>query len=204
MSVEADIQRGMFGRNSEKTFIDKILSRQDVESIRELIKKPKLTREDVLEILYLISGVESKLLNYDEWDRYVILKYFVWVREFAKVTEHIFDLEDDLKEKTRTCKNCKGKKEPKKSESVCSCGNFEPMFMMTDRTKKMLLNNARHIEHNLKFLVDLYLNIGRTSLSVNATGIMEILKNKYEISYPQAQINANNQDLGGSFLRLRK
>ena len=42
------------------------------------------------------------------------------------------------------------------------------------------------MEHNIKFLVDLYLNIGRTSLSVGATGLMEILKNKYEIVYPGA------------------
>ena len=42
------------------------------------------------------------------------------------------------------------------------------------------------MEHNVKFLVDLYFNLARTTLSKGATGFLEILKNKYEISYPNA------------------
>lgn len=154
---EQQLSNALFGQQSEKTFIDKILARQDVDALRELIKKPKLTRADLLEILYLLSGAEAKLLNYGEWDRYVILKFFVWIREFIKVAELLYDYQEELE-----------KKNPELSE----------------RTRRLLDNNERLIEHNAKFLIDLYLNIGRTSLSIGATGMMELLKNKYEVVYP--------------------
>jgi hypothetical protein len=52
------------------------------------------------------------------------------------------------------------------------------------RCKQLLYNNERLIEHNAKFLIDLYLNIGRTTLSLGGTGFLETLKNKYELTYP--------------------
>ena len=160
MSFEEAIQRSMTGSNPEKTFIDKILAREDVNAIRELVRKPRLTRSDLLDILYLLSSVESKLLNYNEWDRYIILKFFVWVREVVQFAEMMYDYTEDLK------------KEEILSKEVA------------DATNEQLLSNIqRLLEHCIKFLVDLYLNIGRTTLSVGATGLLEILKNKYEMAY---------------------
>jgi hypothetical protein len=157
------LQNQLFGKQSEKTFIDKILARQDVDAIRELIRKGKLTREQLLEILYMMSSSESKLWSFTQWDRYVILKYFVWVREFVKVAELLFDFEEYLN---------------KQKED-------NPDFEISKMTKKLINNNVKLIEHNIKFLIDLYFNIARTSLSVNATGFTEILNNKYEVSYDQ-------------------
>ena len=147
-------------QDSEKTFIDKVLAKENVDELRELIKKKEMTREDMLEILYLISGVESKLLNYSSWDRHIVLKYFVWIREFTKIMEILYDYSDNL-EKNKD--------------------------QLTDRTTQLLDNIKRLLSHNCKFMIDLYLNIGRTSLSLGATGVMEILKNKYEIVYPNQQ-----------------
>lgn len=176
MGFEQNLQSGIFSGQSEKTFIDKILAKDDVNAIREIIKKPKLNRENLLELLYLLSSTEAKLLNYSDWDRYITLKFFVWIREFVKVAELLYDYQDDLKIKEK-----QGKME------------------LSERTKKLLSNNERLIEHNAKFLIDLYFNIGRTTLSLGATGVMEILKNKYEISYPLGQgVNTPvNQDKGG-------
>lgn len=161
MELEKNLQNGLFEAGGEKTFIDKILARKDVEELREIVKKNRLSRSDMLEILYLLSSVESKLLNFSEQDRYIVLKFFVWIREVVKVAEQLFDYRESLEEKQ------------KKGE-----------FKITQRTERLLKNSELMIEHNVKFLVDLYLNIGRTTLSIGATGIMEILKNKYEISYP--------------------
>lgn len=157
MGFEDSLAHTIFNTSSEKTFIDKILARQDVDKIEELISKPKLKREDLLKLLYLLSGNEAKLLNYGAWDRYVILKFFVWIREFIKIAELLYDYQDDLKKKKRK---------------------------LTPRTDKLLYNNERLIEHNAKFLIDLYFNIARTTLSLGATGLMELLKNKYEVVYP--------------------
>lgn len=161
--LEQALQSQLFTQGKEKTFIDKILAKEDNEKIRELVKKNTLTRSDLLELLYLLSSVESKLLNYGEWDRYVILKFFVWIREFVKVSELLYDYQDEQKKKTKH---------------------------LSERAKKLFENNQRLFEHNVKFLVDLYLNIGRTTLSLKGSGFMELLNNKFELAYPQA--NQNN------------
>ena len=95
-NFEQAIAQQVFSKQQEKTFIDKILAKQDIEGVRELIKKPRLKREELLELLYLLTSTESKLLNYGEWDRYIILKYFVWVREFIKISELLFDYKEYL------------------------------------------------------------------------------------------------------------
>ncbi len=182
---EQELQSSLFSGQSEKSYIDKLLAKSDVDRIRELIRTNKLTREDLLELLYLLSGNESKLLNYGEWDRYIILKFFVWIREFVKIAEIMFDYQDDLKVRENTCKHCRKLREPKQDDNnKCGCKEFVPVSKLSERTKQLLFNNERYIEHNVKFLIDLYLNIGRTTLSLGATGIMELLKNKYEVIYP--------------------
>lgn len=158
---EQALANSIFYNTGEKTFIEKILSRQDVQEVRELIKKPRLKREDLLELLYMLSSIESKLWNYSEWDRYIMAKYFVWIREFVAVCEQLFDYKEDLSKKEKQGK-----------------------IKLSERTIKIFENNMRLMEHNIKFLVDLYFNLGRTTLSLGATGFLEILKNKYEIHYP--------------------
>jgi hypothetical protein len=165
--IEDKISQSIFNKDNEKTYVDKLLAKDDVNNLREIIKKPKLSREDILDILYLLTSSESKLYNFNEWDRYVILKFFVWLREFVKVAEQLFDYEDKLIKK-----------------------NKEGKFNLSNRARELLENNKNLIEHNIKFLVDLYLNIGRTSLSLNATAFTEILNNKYEITYPTQQVVA--------------
>jgi hypothetical protein len=166
-SFESQMAGAMFSRQQERTFIDKIVARQDVEALRELTKKNNMTRAEILETLYLLTSVESKLLNYSEWDRYVQLKFFVWIREFIKCVELLFDYTDDLKLKAA---------DPNRH------------FKLTPRTQQLLDNCRRMLEHDVKFLVDLYLNIGRTTLSLGATGFDWLLKNKYEVVYPNQSI----------------
>lgn len=173
--LEDQIANKLFKKDSERTFIDKVLAKEDVNAIRELIKKPKLKREDLLELLYLIVGTEAKLLNFGAWDRYIILKYFVWVREFVKVAELSYDYEDDLKKQHQ-----KGK------------------IKLSSRTKKLLYNNQRLIEHNAKFLIDLYFNIARTTLSLGATGLIKLLETRFEMVYSQpGQTDQPRQQMGG-------
>ena len=183
MSIEENIQKGLFSQQSEKTYIDKVLARQDVDRIRDLIRKKELTREDLLEMLYLISGTESKLLNYTEWDRYIILKFFVWIREFVKILEILFDYEDQLNKQNNTCRHCGNSIKPKEKEKKCICENKEAVITLSSRSTKLLNNIRLMMEHNAKFLVDLYLNIARSSMSIGGVGFSELIKNKYEVVY---------------------
>jgi hypothetical protein len=173
MNIENEIAKSMFSSTPEKTFIDKIMVKDDVNAIKELIKKKNLTREQLLEILYLVSGNEAKMVNYSDWERYVILKFFVWIREFVKIAELMFDYRDYLEDTNKS------------------------HIHLNERTQKILDNNTMLIEHNAKFLIDLYLNISRTSLSVGATGFLELLKNKFEITYPQASAETGGQQQQG-------
>ena len=47
---------------------------------------------ELLELLYMCIGTEAKLVNLSDWDRYVVLKFFVWIREFIKVVESIVNV----------------------------------------------------------------------------------------------------------------
>ena len=165
---EQQVQQALFSQqNEEKSFIDKILAKEHVQRVKVLMRKPKLTRDDVLELLYLCSANETKLLNYSEWDRYIQLKFFVWMREFIKVAELLYDYQEKLEKK----------------------GN-----KLSKRTITLLKNNEMLIEHNAKFLIDLYFNMGRSTLSLGATGIMELLKTRFEFVYPNAQNLGTPQD----------
>lgn len=157
MSMAEAVQAIAVKKTNEKSFTDKILGKDDIEKIRHLMKKSPLSREDLLELLYLVSSSESKLYNFDERERYVLMKMFTWIRDFVTVNEYLYDL-DAEKYKSFTPNGIK------------------------------LLNNSKNVmEHLVKFIVDLYLNIARTSLSKNAVGFKEILNNKFEFSYDNRQ-----------------
>lgn len=164
---EEQLQKTFFSVQQEKTFIDKLLAREDVNNIKELMKKEKLERKDLLELLYLCGSVESKLLNFDEWDRYIQLKFFTWIRDFVNAAELMYDYRDYLNKKEK---------------------NGE--IVLRSRTQQILDNNERVIEHISKFLIDLYLNIGRSTLSLQANAFIELLKNKYEIAYPHMSLSS--------------
>lgn len=150
----------MFQGGAEKTFIDKLFSKEDTNRIRAIMRTDGLKREDLLELLNLLAGMEAKLVNLSSWDRYVLLKYFVWLREMLKVNMFLFDYQDAL-EKNK-------------------------LIELTPRAKELLANTKRLMEHNTKFLIDLYLSIERSTLSLGGTGFLETLKQKFEINYPSA------------------
>lgn len=162
MVWEEAIARNMDFSNREKTFSDKVFARDEVEKIRDLMRKDKLSRTDLNELLYLMSSTESKLLNLGQWDRYVMAKYYVWTREFFKQLELLFDYIEDIEAKEKDGK-----------------------IMLTPTTKKILQNNRRLAEHNIKFLVDFYFQIMRTSLSLGGQLVSDLLGQKFEFQYKQ-------------------
>lgn len=180
MSVEEAIEKNMFTGNVNKTFLDKLFGKEDIETLKKLSKKSPWKREDVNEVMYMLAGVESKLHNYSGWDRYVILKFYVWIRENVKALELLFDYKERL--------DGDGEVNERK---VLSSDNTsllleeipETHIKLSSVSKKLFENIRERMEHNIKFLVDLYLNIGRTSMSIGATAFLEALNNKYEISY---------------------
>lgn len=171
--LQSKLNEAVFNSNKEKTFIDKLLAKEDLQRIRELMQKTPLNRSEMLELLFMLSGASAKLQNYSQWERYVILKFFVWVREFAKIAEILFDYKEQL-------------------DAEEAAGRIH----LTKHAKQMIQNNISQIEHNTKFLVDLYLNISHTSLSLGGSGFMELLKNRFEMSYTQSDKPVVQKQMG--------
>jgi hypothetical protein len=100
------------------------------------------------------------------------------------MAENLYDYKDDLTTKTKTCKICDKRIDIEKTDEKCTCGiKFTPVFKLSENTGQIFENNMRLLEHNIKFLVDLYFNLARTTLSLGGTGFLEALKNKYEMVY---------------------
>ena len=238
--IEDQIERSIYQTNSEKTFVDKLLAKEDSARIRFLMKKSPLSRSDLNELLNLITSVQQKLANFNDWDRYIVLKFFVWVRESVKLGELFYDQQDDWHELENICITCNKMIKTKDQEKKCQCSTEEqdkkfndiateyndnvimlktnfgihsascelkkvqtPKVQLDKDTKKLFENTMRQMEHNIKFLTDLYLNIVSTTLSLGATAFKEISQNKYEISYPQSgtTLQPGQENKTGGFWR---
>jgi hypothetical protein len=162
-SFERYLNAKMFQGGGYKTFIDKVLAKENIGKIHDIIIKEELDRKDYLEILYLMSGEESKLLNYSGQERYILLLFFTWIRDLVNIAELIFEYRSYL--------------------TSAKPGSVGALSVRADRELKNVLHR---IEFDIKFLVDVWSQISRTSLSLGGTGLLEILKNKYEITYPVA------------------
>jgi len=169
LMFEKALEQSLFKKDPEKSFIDKLLAKNDVEKVRELMKKDNLTRSELLELLYQCTSNEIKLVNLGSRERYILLKFFVWIRETIKIAEIMYDNQDYLQAQEK-----------------------QGIIMLSPRCKKILKNNERLMEHNIKFLIDMYFIIARSTMSLGGTGFMELLKNKFEIAYPNmAEATAN-------------
>ena len=93
LSYEASLGRYIYGGGGqEKSFIDKTLARSDIDEIKEIMQKSDLERPDLLKLLYLLAGSEIKLVNFGEFDRYLLGKYYAWIRDFVATAENLYDV----------------------------------------------------------------------------------------------------------------
>lgn len=171
-TIEGAIRHQMYGQNPEKTYVDKLLDRKDVEKLEQLMMKEDLTREDLLKLLYMLSGIEIKLANLSEWDRYILGKYFTWIREFVKISEFLFDYMEKLDKEQF----------PKDGQ----------VMQTLEEVKKMQL-------HDVKFSVDVFLYIARSTLSIKGAAFDSLSTNRFDYQYntpPQAVQPAQPQKKG--------
>ncbi len=157
MQFEKLLSQKLHAQQTEKTFIDKLLGRREAERLRELIKKDDLTREELLELLYMLTNIELKLTNLQEYDRYLLGKYFTWVRDLTKLAEFLYDYEQQLEKF-----NFKKYKQEIKE--------------ILDQIKKMML-------HDVKFSVDVFLFLSRSTLGLEAFAFDSLSKSRFEYQY---------------------
>lgn len=182
MNYEDALGSRAFKSSADRTFIDKVLGRKEVEQLKELVEKEDLTRSDLLKLLYMLTGAELKIVNLSEWDRYLLGKYYTWIRDLVKVGEFLYDYEDNIK---------KGK--------VTFTQHKEEIDEGILSIKKMLL-------HDIKFSVDIYLYLTRSTLSLNGAAFDNLTKNRYEYeygNYPGQAVTPIEAEKPKSWWRLR-
>jgi len=157
-SIESMISKGLFSQNAEKTFVDKTLGKEDAAALREVVKKKELSREDLQVLSHLLTGTEQKLLNMNEHDRYLNGKFYTWIGDYISITGVLYDYLDDIRE-----------------------GNIK----VDNETRTNLARTKKSLTHDLKFLVGVYLYLGRSTLSVSGVGFDTLTTQRFEYDYKQ-------------------
>lgn len=154
-----------FSPSAEKSFTDKTLAREEIERIREIMKEVELSRSQIHELRNLLVGINIKLVNLDDNDRAVIGHLLAHLESLFQVEEELFEYIELIKLQK-------------------NIGND---------SLKLLISGRKKMEHNLKFMTDVYLYCVNSSLSLTAAAFNSYTSNKYEYSYaepknlPQAQ-----------------
>jgi len=81
---ENQLGKATFGEESERSKMDKVLSKEEVDRLREIVTKDLLEVDEVDEIINILVSTELKLTNFNENDRYILGKYLLWVSEYGK------------------------------------------------------------------------------------------------------------------------
>lgn len=165
----------LYGGGQDKTFVEKVLAKEEVNEIKELMCKESLTRPDLLKLLYLLAGNEIKLLNMGEFDRYLLGKFFAWVRDFVSVAEILFDYKDKV---------------DNQKIKISAMANAA-----LENSEKMLL-------HDIKFIIDVYCYLGRSTLSLGATAFDTFTSNRFEYNYSQNNPAASAPESKGISISL--
>ena len=174
-SYESYLRNYIHRPDVEKTFIDKVLGRQDAERLKELMAKSELTRNDLTELLYLLTSVNLKLVNFNEWDRYLLGKFYAWIRDFVTLCEDIIDYEDDINDPTKGL-----------------------ISNTTDTQLKNIIERVRkHDIHNCKFLIDVFLYLSNSTLSIGGSGFDTLTTSKFEYDYGPYYTNPPQQKQSG-------
>ena len=156
MSFENEYSKYLNSDNPEKTFIDKIMDRQDAEKFISIMKKPELTREDFLELQELVVGIENKLLNLDDHDSWTLGKYIVRINEAIDIAHMLFDYKKNVEDYNMLNK-----------ESI------RGLDLAIQKIKKIIISSI----YTINFM-------RRTSLSRNGKTIESLIEKGKELSYP--------------------
>lgn len=160
----SQLNKSIFHGDSEKSFVDKLLGRQDADKLHAIIQKEPLNRSDVEEMLFLMTSIDQKILNYNPWDRYVIVKLFPWVKDFSTIVKSFMLYEEQYDN-----------------------GVFDEDFKdkyLKEETIDIIKEVNKYLSHNLKFLISVFLLLSNTTLSLDGAAFETLTTSRFEYSYP--------------------
>lgn len=161
-AFEKNLEKMTFAGMSEKTFSDKLVAKADIDALEKLCKKEEWNESDLNDVLYLLGGTESKLLNFDENERIILAKYFVWIDETLQAHMKGLNYQKYVEELE--------KKEPTPNPE----------------RKKILKYCTQKLNHYSRFLVYVWLFLSRSTLSVRGAAFNTLSKQIVEMQYKPA------------------
>lgn len=167
---------------AERSLVDKALARRNVEKIEDLLRKDEWTREDVKLLLNYLVSDELKLLYLRDWDRYILGKYFVWLREIVRVGEDYYDIEESIKRRIEQLKNKQLTENEDEDARKAAIEEYKNRLKVLKRIEKGFISS-------IQFAVDIFLYIGRSSLSLYGKAFDSLLKPHTEYEYSEAAQN---------------
>lgn len=178
-----NLGKSLFQGESEKSLVDKLLGRQDADKLHTLMQKEPLTKSDVEEILFLMTSIDQKIVNYDAWDRYVIVKLFPWVKDYSTICK-TWMLYEELFDQGKFDSDFTITKEietidPKTKKPVKT--TVKPIL---DETKTIVSEISKYLQHNLKFLISVFLLVSNSTLSIDGAAFETLTTSRFEYSYP--------------------
>ena len=199
-----NLSKVLFQGESEKSLVDKLLGRQDADKLHGLMQTEPLTRSDIEEILFLMTSIDQKIVNYDEWDRYIIIKLFPWIKDYSTVCKTWMLYEEQYtagkfdKDFTRTEK-IKVKQEDETGKVIEVEKEVKPIF---EETKRIISETSKYLQHNLKFLISVFLLVSNSTLSIDGAAFETLTTSRFEYSYPSLPLPQPQQR--NSFINLFK
>lgn len=178
-------QRLLQHQTAEKSYTDKLLARKEVTQMQDLIKKDDLTRSELLELLYLLSSSEVKLANFGDYDRYLLGKFIAWIRDFVSFCEGVYDYKEYYMHVPKETGDNKDKKDGRSPEIM-----------------KGMENCRKNMLHAVKFLVDIYLYLERSTLSLSMSAFEVLSTSRYEYAYPNMTGIQPREEQGKSPFRM--
>jgi len=166
LQIENRLQQALYSPNMERALSDKVLAQKDIDAIRDIIRRDRLGLADLRELAYNLGATEVKLINLDLKERYLLGKYLTWAYQVVQIQEtHI------------------------KNKEILSKKDVTPLTMETNNMVYEIL------DEEIKKMVNIYLYLGRSSLSLKGEAFSRLLTNKFDYQYKQDSLI--KQDDGG-------
>lgn len=157
--------QSLYRMDNEKARTDKLLAKDDIAKIEELIKKDRLELKDLRNLVYLLAGAEIKLVNFGKSDRILIGKFLTWIRDLIAIYEVRIKDNELLMSNPKTT-----------NETILAAKTISQM-----------------LDEYIKYLAALFLYGTRSSLSLGATAFSSLNTEKFEYEYNTRATNVNQE-----------
>lgn len=153
------LKNQMFTPSPERTNIDAILSRRDIEKMENLFKKNIWEKEDLQTLMHLLAGAETKMLNFSSHDRIILAKFLAWIEDFVTTGIQAYDIKERMEEQEN----------------------------LTEGEQDILNKAVELTIHTIRYLTAIFLFLSRSSLSLDAEAFSRFTEQRVVNISPQLE-----------------